>query len=69
MRLEKKVDRYIRFALSDLEIADLPTGARMRWVNQLAEKLERIAKSDMPIAQLEEICDRIVEKSIKELKK
>ena len=49
MRLEKKVDRYIRFALSDLEIADLPTGARMRWVNQLAEKLERIAKSDMPI--------------------
>lgn len=52
-RAEKAADRLIRFYCNALEIGDLPTGPRKRWVNKLAAKLHKIMKSGRPIRELE----------------
>lgn len=68
-RAEKVADRYLRFVLANAEVGDLPTGARMKWVNHLTKELAGIMRSDMPLPRIEKMCDRIIMRELKELHK
>merc|ERR1711935_344799 len=45
-RVRKAAERLFRFYASKLEISDLPTGKRMKWVNGLVKGLYQVMQSD-----------------------
>jgi len=48
-RLRKTIERVVREICRDVEVADLPTGRRMEWVNRLARDIHHTMKSDEPV--------------------
>jgi hypothetical protein len=66
-RVRKAAERLFRFYASKLEITDLPTGKRMRWVNELVKKLYSVMQDEEPVRQLYRMLDRVehdVERSV-----
>lgn len=53
-RIRKADERLFRAITDGVEVSDLPTGPRHRWVNDLTRGLVRIMKSDDPVHEWEE---------------
>lgn len=66
-RMHKAVERFLRFAMKNVEITDLPTGKRMEWVNHLTKQLYDIMKSENNVEDLEEFLGEIVHDALREI--
>jgi hypothetical protein len=60
-RLEKTCDRFIRAACKEVRVADLPTGQRMQWVNELTQELYEIMQMGDPVSGVEDFVDDVLE--------
>jgi len=65
--LEKTVDRFIRAAAKEVQVADLPTGQRMQWVNELAQELYDIMQMGDPVEGVEHFIDNVLEEAFHEI--
>jgi len=60
-------ERMVRYAMKNVKISDLPKGARMSWVNGIAEDLRNIFRGQNNVEDLEKYVARYVEEFLHEV--
>lgn len=60
-------ERLFREVCKNVNVSDLPTGARKQWVNQLAAKLYAVMKSDLPVKEAHKFVGHILERQAREV--
>jgi hypothetical protein len=66
-RIRKAAERFLRFAMKNIDVSDLPEGQRMSCVNDLARRLDDILKSENNVQDLHEFIGEVAEDALREV--